>query len=50
MISKNGQWSELHRRAEKLIYELPKGLIKWYAFKKGGRALCIAVDTKRDQA
>lgn len=46
MISKN---DESHKRSEKLIYELPKGLIKWYGFKKGGRALCITADTRLDR-
>ena len=47
MISKN---DEFHRRSEELIYELPKGLIKWYGFKKGGCALCITADTRLDGA
>lgn len=44
------QSEELHKRAEKLIYELPKGLIKWYGFQKGGQALCISADTQLDRA
>lgn len=28
-------------QAEELIRELPKGLIKWYEFHKGSRALCV---------
>ena len=31
---------------EKLIHELPKGLIQWYAFKKGKDALYISSDVK----
>lgn len=36
--------------AEELIHELPKGLLKWYTFKRGGRALCVMSDTDFDNA
>ncbi len=36
--------------AEELIHELPKGLLKWYKFKRGGRALCVMSDTDFDRA
>lgn len=32
-------------QTEELIQELPKGLIKWYEFHKGSRALCVTVGT-----
>ena len=36
--------------AEELIHELPKGLLKWYKFKRGDRALCVMSDTDFDRA
>ena len=35
---------------EELINELPKGLIKWYDFQKGSRALYVTVDSKECHA
>lgn len=36
--------------AEELINELPKGLLKWYRFKKGGHALYITAESELDHA
>lgn len=33
-----------------LIHELPKGLIKWYEFKKGSRALYVSIADKGEEA
>lgn len=35
---------------KELVYELPKGLVKWYEFKEDGHALFISADTKFDSA
>ena len=34
-------------RTEELVYELPKGLLKWYDFHKEGRALCVTGGTEK---
>lgn len=36
--------------AEQLIWEMPKGLIKWYDFKSGSNALCITANQEMDMA
>ena len=36
--------------AKELVEELPKGLLKWYGFEKGEKALYITAHTKTDQA
>lgn len=36
-------------QTEELIRELPKGLIKWYQFHKGSKALYISVDETKDE-
>lgn len=38
-----------HMTAESLIRELPKGLVKWQNFKKGGQGLYITADTALDR-
>lgn len=35
---------------KELVYELPKGLLKWYEFKENGHALFITADTELDAA
>lgn len=37
-------------QAQELIHELPKGLLKWYKFNKGGRALYVTCHREQDQA
>lgn len=36
--------------AEELIRELPKGLLKWHEFEKGGKALYVTAHTKMDES
>jgi len=40
-ILNGGRAHMADRQAQDLIRELPKGLIKWYEFRKGGRALFV---------
>lgn len=37
-------------KAEQLIHEIPKGLIKWYGFERGAHALFVTSDTELDSA
>lgn len=39
---------EIKERTEELVYELPKGLLKWYDFHKGGRALYVIGGTEKN--
>lgn len=39
---------EIRMQSEKLIGELPKGLLKWYEFHKGGSALLVTAGARAD--
>ena len=36
--------------ADELIWDMPKGLVKWYRFKEKSSALYVTADTKFDSA
>lgn len=42
--------SQIMIKAEELIREMPKGLLKWYGFRRGASALLVTAETELDLA